>query len=56
MEEIPENIKDAFIESTELGLEKVKKLKEMLHDQFPVSSSSSNNNNNNNNIILPIMF
>ena len=37
VEEFPETIKDAFVETTEFGIEKVKKLKEMLSDQFPVS-------------------
>ena len=37
MEAIPEEIKDAFVDSDPLALQKVKKLKEILHEQFPVS-------------------
>ena len=34
---LPEEIKEAFVDSDFLSAEKMKKLKEMLQEQFPVS-------------------
>ena len=43
---LPEEIKDAFIEESDLSKEKLAKLKENLREQFPVGILLTGHNNN----------